>query len=266
MMTKEFKTKYFNKIKDAFDNGIKGVCKTAIVSKLPKWVIFIAMDSKGDVYGYNACPVASDTYEAYMHNNPDMISTWLFSMNVDESVDWKDTLVTLEDVIDEFTDSILKFDLWEAGNATLIGNIVKTKNIPEDGKYLFTGQENWFWVGVSNDSIGLKVKDNCYETSKDIVKTFYSAEERSRHVKLMLKHIYEAFKRKIATEDDIGKEVTTYEGKTGILRAITTDGKFVVETDELRITYKAWVEVEENKIAQIVVTYPNGKTSYTFKV
>ena len=159
--------------------------------------------------------------------------------------------------------SVLKFNLWQPGKNTLVGRIVKTENLPESIFIKDVGIDSFM-----NYVAGLTIGDK-HNKSKDMIKIFDSSEDRSRYVKELSDNIYDSFRNAYmdAIEADIGKEVcieTPFNMK-GILRAITTDGKYVVEADELRIVDAAWVK-QENKARFHETEYVNGRVLYEYEI
>lgn len=277
MMTNEFATVYFNKIGDVHINGRKLSFPDSI-DPLPDWIEFIAADADGEVYGYDSLPALNDEGGCYVVHKVGMKTLWLFTIDIDKNTNWKDTLVRLSCVIDTLKESgkmakqvetkfeyksILKFNLWQPGENTLVGNIVEAKNVPESIFLINTGK-----TGFMQTSSGLLIGDE-YNKSKDMVKTFDSSKDRDKYVKDLSDNIRNSFKNTYleASEADIGKEVCIENPSNmkGILRAVTTDGKYVVEIDELRIVDKAWSK-QENKVKHCETGYVDGRVLYEFKI
>lgn len=158
--------------------------------------------------------------------------------------------------------SVLKFNLWQPGENTLVGRIVKIENLPESIFLINTGK-----TGFMQTDSGLLIGDKYKST--DMIKTFSSSKERDKYVKSLSDNIYDSFKNTYleAVEADIGKDVCieTPSNMKGILRAVTTDGKYVVEADELRIVDKAWIKTE-NKARFHETRYVDGRVLYTYEI
>lgn len=281
MMTDKFITAYFNKIRDVYTNGRK-LSFPDRVEALPDWIEYIAADADGEVYGYDYPPAINEEGGCHVIHKVDMKSLWLFSIDIDKNTNWKDTSVRMSCIINTLKESekvkkmtkqsktkseyksILKFNLWQPGETTLVANIVETKNISRN-MYLITDNHNSFMEFFA----GLHVIDNWKGKPKDMIKAFSSSKERNEYVIKLIKNINDSFKKTYleAIEDDIGEEVcieTPYDMK-GILRAVTTDGRYVVEADELRIVDKAWVK-QENKVRHYATGYVDGRVLHEFKI
>lgn len=277
MMTDGFKTLYFNKIRDVYTNGRK-LSFLDRVEALPDWIEYIAADADGDVYGYDYLPALNEKDRCHVIHRVGMKSLWLFNINIDENTNWRDTSVRMSYVINTFKESekmtkqsktkseyksILKFNLWQPGKTTLVVNIVETKNIPRN-VHLITDNHNSFMEFFA----GLHVIDNWKGKPEDMIKTFSSSKERDEYVNKLIKNINNSFDESYtgATEADIGEEVCeTLSDMKGILRAVTTDGRYVVEAGELRIVDKAWVK-QENKVRHYATEYVNGRVLHEFKI
>lgn len=97
-MTKEFKTKYINKIKERYNECL-------IPEEIADRVKYVAAEANGHVYGYSDIPCIENTIFGEGWNLNKCVSkktytTWLFHIDFDSS-NWKDTLIKIEE-IDEF--------------------------------------------------------------------------------------------------------------------------------------------------------------------
>lgn len=119
--------------------------------------------------------------------------------------------------------SVLRFKVWQPADTILVYQILEAENIPDDANYEYTS------VNMEYDLLHPEKVATNYED----IEIFSSKEDRRAFIDKMIKNLKELFSKdeKVkATEKDIGKNVET-EGGVAKLKALTTEGKYVVTFD-----------------------------------
>lgn len=212
------------------------------INAFPDWVKYVVMDNQGYVSGYEYKPeIDGLSWKASAR-----CSVVFQMIEFANYVYFADTLVNIKDIITRKDyNPILIFKYWETGNTTLVGNIIEVKNIPANTNNIHYSIMDAFLYDDGRK--GLIINSSVYRTPKDMVMIFKTSYERTNFIHGLINNIKTVFgglQCIEATKDDIGKDVYIdgfYGSRKGILKAITTEGKYAVEDDELRIIDKAYI-------------------------
>lgn len=249
------------------------------IDQIPNEANWLAMDSDGSVWVYGTKPTVYP-HTCWMDCAKNCSPTKVFSLNPKAfDMNWKDSLIStqmLKSVDHKETPtktkshkvtSILTFKLWKPGETVLVGRVIEAINIPIKDNCLTRGVFNEFQSNCKGLILG--------ERGGEMMIKFKDSEERAKLSAQLIQNLIDCFRsaarRQKITSDDIGKKVECYAIYGGAtLRAITTEGEFVIEdklcdgSSRLCLVEDAWIETEEDRFQCTQIECEDGSTLYEF--